>query len=142
MSNGIYKGLKAVSEDSFPRKCSCCGKSYSSVMDFVSRTDPVTNSNGFKQTSGDDEGSTVELFRNCACGSTLLESFHNRRDMSACGDKKRWAFTQLLDMLDAAGADIAAAREELRKIAHGEDAKIYIDIEANVDELLKRINRH
>ncbi|MCG7869235.1 MAG: hypothetical protein JAY67_16125 [Candidatus Thiodiazotropha taylori] len=63
----------------------------------------------------------VELYRNCICGSTLMEFFSDRRDTSDNGLRRRQLFDDLLAQL--VEMDIAAeeARKELKQfIATGE----------------------
>ncbi|MCK9987662.1 MAG: hypothetical protein AzoDbin1_04134, partial [Azoarcus sp.] len=37
----------------------------------------------------------VELFRNCVCGSTLMDCFRDRRDTSEAGLRRRARFGEL-----------------------------------------------
>nr|WP_320017426.1 hypothetical protein [uncultured Desulfobacter sp.] len=119
----IYRELQALSELSFPKRCATCGRSYQSLEDFISRTRSLRQSTGLKE--GRDEGNNivVELFRNCICGSTLMNEFKNRRDMSRHGIQRRNKFEELLNRLAAAGYEREIARQELLNIMQGQGSK-------------------
>jgi hypothetical protein len=121
----VYKDLRAIARDSFPKTCPRCGRTFSSAEDFVRQTRSVFNSTGLKQTIlDDDNNAAVELFRNCPCGSTLLEVFRDRRDMSPAGCRRRERFGKLLEYLTKqAGVDYQVARTELLKVLHGEKSE-------------------
>jgi hypothetical protein len=74
---------------------------------------------GLKSTADDDDQAIVELFRNCPCGSTLMDAFSDRRDISASGLKRRELFGKLMDMLTQKGVDMARARAELLNFIKG-----------------------
>jgi hypothetical protein len=38
-----FKGLTALVETSFPKKCSCCGKIYQAAEQFLTETDQMPN---------------------------------------------------------------------------------------------------
>jgi len=67
----------------------------------------------------DDGSRIVEAFRNCPCGSTLMDFFTDRRDMSEKGLRRRERFGELLDYLVENGMERAAARAELLKVLKG-----------------------
>ena len=75
---------------------------------------------GLKQSLDDDGSAIVEVFRNCVCGSTLLEVFYDRRDQSPNGLKRRQRFGELLDKLVADGVAHDRARAELLKLVRGQ----------------------
>ena len=79
----LFKGLQALAKSDFPKKCSTCGRTFNTAEEFIQQTELIRPEiSGLKQ-SIDDEGlAIVELFRNCPCGSTLMDAFNNRRDMS------------------------------------------------------------
>ena len=117
----LFSGLRALQESTFPKRCRNCGREYVDVGEFVAATQKVrADHDGLKQSLDDDGNSIIDLFRNCACGSTLLESFYNRRDMSADGGKRRERFDSLLAQLVAAGVDATIARAEMIKLMHGQ----------------------
>jgi hypothetical protein len=121
---GLYKGLKELSSLSFPKVCPTCGKSYKSVDEFVSETESMRESSGMKEDLGDNDEIIVSLFRNCICGSTLMDEFNNRRDLSPTGLKRREKFRELINRLTNAGFSAEIAREELLKIMRGGESKL------------------
>ena len=120
----LFAGLKALSDASFPKHCANCGATYDTVEDYVGRTDDVSGVSGLKKGIDDDDRTIVELFRNCPCGSTLMDCFSDRRDISAAGLKRRRLFGQLKDLLTAKGLDDAVARAELLKLIRGEKSDV------------------
>ncbi|MFT6731877.1 MAG: hypothetical protein ACJAS9_000050 [Polaribacter sp.] len=72
----------ALEHSSFPKKCKTCGKVYESVDEFTENTKLINGNSGLKSSEGDDGETILELFRNCKCGSTLLDFFADRKDMS------------------------------------------------------------
>ncbi len=120
----LYAGLRAFSHQSFPKRCTRCGRQFDSVDDFLLETDGVNHASGLREGIDDDEQPVVELFRNCPCGSTLMEIFGDRRDLSPAGVERRARFNQLLGLLAGDGMDPAVARQELRKVLHGEESPL------------------
>ncbi|MBU0996392.1 MAG: oxidoreductase [Proteobacteria bacterium] len=120
----FYKGLQALSDSSFPKKCSTCGKIYDNVHDYLALTKAIGRSSGLKESLDDDDKPLVELFRNCVCGSTLMDVFNNRRDLSPAGLKRRQKFEELLNRLTNNGFAAQTARDELLKIMRGEGSDL------------------
>ena len=118
----IFKGLKSLSELSFPKKCDTCGKVYQTVDEYTLATEEIGSASGLKESFDDDDKPTVELFRNCVCGSTLMDIFDNRRDLSQVGLKRREKFDELLVRLSEKGYDEDTVRGELLKIMRGEES--------------------
>ncbi len=119
----IYEGLRALQADSFPKRCRCCGVVYESEKDFIRRTRRLFRNSGLcGETRG--ENLFVHLYRNCRCGSTLLEFFQNRRDQTEAGLVRREKFQRILDQLTSMGWDEAIAREEVQKILQGERSSL------------------
>jgi hypothetical protein len=73
----------------------------------------VLHGSGLKAGMDEDGAAVVDLFRNCVCGSTLMESFGDRRDTSPAGEARRRAFARLLDALMQHGYGADEARREL-----------------------------
>jgi hypothetical protein len=118
-------GLKALAETSFPKRCATCGAVYQDANDYVTRTVPISAArSGLKQSCDDDGQTIVELFRNCTCGSTLIDFFGDRRDMSEAGGRRRQRFAELLTYLGGAGLDPLAARAELLKVMRGGSSEV------------------
>jgi hypothetical protein len=117
----LYEGLQAISDDQFPKTCSTCGRVFSSPADLVAEgTQAPTGHSGLR--SGEDDGGqrVVYLFRNCSCGSTLLDSFRDRRDRSPAGLRRRERFGKLIDLLGRSGVRADLARVELLRLLAGE----------------------
>lgn len=89
----LFKGLKELSESAFPKKCANCGRLFESAEQFLLETQDInTSTTGLKQADDDDGSQILEVFRNCPCGSTLMEFFNDRRDLSDQGTKRRKKF--------------------------------------------------
>jgi len=129
----LFKGLVALSESSFPKKCAACGKVYQSEKEFIEETERIRGLSGLKPSEDDDGKPIVELFRNCPCGSTLLDFFQERRQ----ADQYREIFGELLDMLCAKGIDKQLGRKTLHKAARGETSKLIEDLGLDSSKLLQ-----
>ena len=90
----LFKGLKALSDATFPKRCAACGMEYTTVEDYIRDTEDISGQSGLKKGYDDDDKPIVELFRNCPCGSTLMDCFSDRRDLSEAGLKRRKHFGQ------------------------------------------------
>lgn len=119
----IYADLRELAQGSFPKRCNSCGRRYDTADDFVQVTHAINpNHSGLKQSVDDDGQAILELFRNCPCGSTLLDFFQNRRDVHLTGVERRKNFDKLLLRLGAKGIEIEVARRELLKLLRGESS--------------------
>ncbi len=116
----LFKGLIALEEASFPKKCATCGKVYNNAEDYCSQTERVMGSEGLKFVDCEFDGRLLEVFRNCTCGSTLLECFQDRRQNEA----RRELFGQLMLTLVEQGYDRDQARHELLQFMHGKPCEI------------------
>jgi hypothetical protein len=114
ISEELFEDLVALEQNSFPKKCATCGAVYKNVEDFTARTVHINGNSGLKTAEGDEGETILELFRNCECGSTLLDFFADRRDMSAQGEKRRVAFDKVLKHLIDNGIEDELARTELK----------------------------
>lgn len=127
--NELYQGLQALADSSFPKRCNNCGQVYDTAEDFIRRTKKLQpETSGLKQSFDDDESVIVELYRNCECGSTLLDFFTDRRDTSSQGLDRRKKFGELLDKLTESGLSDVIARVELIKVLRGEVSEILQDM--------------
>lgn len=126
--NNFFTGLKSIIESAFPKKCPMCGKTYNSEQDFINDTTKISNQTGLKQSYDDDEQPIVELYRNCSCGSTLMNFFGDRRNNDVAGEKRRIKFGELLGYLVSEGLELNVARGELLKAIHGEQSDILKNI--------------
>lgn len=116
----LFDGLQALSDTAFPKTCGSCGRVYRSAEEFTADSLAPGDRSGLKQAVDDDEQPVVELFRNCQCGSTLLDFFENRRDNSARGQKRRDVFGRVMTSLCERGLTPAEARQELRRLMNGQ----------------------
>ncbi len=120
----LFNNLKALSDASFPKRCAMCGREYASVEEYVEKTQDVSGQSGLKKGYDDDDKPIVELFRNCVCGSTLMDCFNDRRDVSEGGLKRRKLFGKLITMLSEKGIEAGKARQELLKVMRGEPSEV------------------
>ena len=123
-TNDLFSGLKALSDASFPKRCANCGAEYATVEDYIRKTEDIRGLSGLKKSFDDDDNPIVELFRNCACGSTLMDCFNDRRDITDSGLKRRKLFGKLMAMLEGKGLETGVAREELLKVLRGEESEL------------------
>jgi hypothetical protein len=92
-----FAKLTETDQYTFPKKCNNCGLVYQTTDDFLHSTkSPRSGGTGLKQGHSDDGSHKIELFRNCACGSTLMAEFQCRRDKSASGLRQRSYFSDAL----------------------------------------------
>ncbi len=119
----LFADLKALSDSAFPKQCSTCGRGYDSPQDFFEHSIAPTFGSGLKKSWDDDDNTVVELFRNCECGSTLMDFFMDRRDGSARGVKRRTVFGRLLDTLEKRGLTRDIARQELIGVMNGNQSE-------------------
>lgn len=124
----FYKDLRAIQESTFPKRCALCKTTYKNLADFLERTSKVHSSPGLQAAQAEDDQYMVALFRNCACGSTLMVECRDRRDVSRKGLKAREAFGNLMDMLKKAGVGIETARRELLTVIRGGESKTLKDL--------------
>lgn len=123
--NELFNGLKALAESAFPKKCANCGRIFESADQFLFETKEINElTTGLKQSEDDDGTKIIEVFRNCPCGSTLMDFFSNRRDLSKAGEKRREKFEELLNFLSENGLDRKTARTELIKVVQGEKSDV------------------
>ena len=121
----LYAGLRELADSAFPVRCGNCGREYRNSSEFLAATQPVrANASGLKQSRNDDGQMIVDLFRNCVCGSTLLESFGNRRELGEDGVKRRMRFQDMVDKLVAMGYTEEVIRGELLKLMRGQPNEV------------------
>lgn len=121
----LFSGLRALADSSFPKRCACCGRVYASAEDFFRQTEKIRpGSRDLKPATEEDGTRILEVFRNCVCGSTLMEFFGDRRDASPAGEERRKRFGVLLGQLVERGVDGAVAKQELLKVVHGQRSEL------------------
>lgn len=131
----LFGSLRALQESTFPKVCRNCGCEYADARQFLAATQQVrADHTGLKSSQEEDGSFVVDVFRNCACGSTLLESFHDRRDLSEAGIKRRARFGELLDKLVADGVPEEKVRTELFKLMRGQPHELIQLIRAIRDD--------
>ena len=118
----LSRDMNSLTKTAFPKKCSNCGMVYLSSDEFLNKTSAPPGKSGLKSGEGEDGAPIVELFRNCVCGSTLMEFYRSRRDMSKAGAKRRKTFGKLMRILEQKGLAGHQAREELLKVLRGEES--------------------
>lgn len=118
----LFADLKALSDSAFPKRCATCGRVYNSPEDFFRHSKAPSNGSGLKGSWDDSDQDIVELYRNCECGSTLMDFFLDRRDTSERGLKRRAVFGRLLDTLEGKGMGRDIARRELLRLMNGDSS--------------------
>jgi hypothetical protein len=132
-SNDYFRGLSALFEFSFPKKCAACGKVYKNSDQFLSETQNMPNGRSSLKEAIEDNGTAVvEVFRNCACGSTLMDEFNSRRNISSHGKNERIQFDNLLAILQQQGITADIGRSEILKFMQGRHSDI-------IDSILKKM---
>ncbi len=117
----FHAGLRQLAESAFPKRCRACGREYPNSAEFLAATLPLReDASGLKQSRDDNDQEIVELFRNCVCGSTLLESYWSRRDTSNMGIMRRKQFQDMVERLVATGCSVETARGELLRFVRGQ----------------------
>lgn len=115
-----FEGLKALVESAFPKTCRNCGRVYETAEQFFMDTEDMARGiSSLKSAIEDDGGFVVEVFRNCRCGSSLMDEFGCRRDHSEKGDRRRAAFDKTLALLKAKNIPEATARSEIIDFLRG-----------------------
>jgi hypothetical protein len=121
----LVDGLQAIANEQFPRSCKSCGRFYESPKQYFEDADPPATSNGLQETSRDKQGRPgLQLFRHCPCGSTLLEFFKERRDLSPAGKRRREKFGEVMNVMTKAGLEFEIAQQELLKFLDGQESEI------------------
>ena len=118
-------GLRELAEASFPKRCPTCGRTFETAAEFVAQTQPVrADHSGVKASQSDNGVALLEVYRNCPCGSTLMDFFSERRDVSDKGLLRRKRFEELHAYLVTTGVDKVLARSELLKVMRGEPSEL------------------
>ena len=123
----FYVGLRALSSEAFPKRCPSCGKVFHTLEELIRETEAVGIQSGLKASLYEDDTYLVEMFRNCPCGSTLMEEFGSRRSNSPLGDEKRHAFDIVLAGLIEHGMERELASAEMRRLLRGQRSEVLND---------------
>ncbi|MFD2229083.1 hypothetical protein [Alkalimarinus sediminis] len=125
----LFDGLNALAESAFPKSCACCGRTYQTAEEFLHETEKIPAATSSMKSALEEDGTTiVEVFRNCPCGSTLMDEFGDRRDMSERGHKRRQHFNKMMSYLEQKGIANDVARKELLKVLRGEKSSVLATI--------------
>lgn len=118
----LFSGLKALAEAAFPKRCSGCGRVFENAAQFLTETEALRQGvSGLKQSVDDDASTIVEVYRNCSCGSTLMDFFNNRRDASEAGLHRRELFEKVIGHLEKSkGMTRAEGRLYVLRMMRGE----------------------
>ncbi len=120
----LFAGLRALAESAFPKHCRNCGRTFDTAEEFLRETRQIgQDRTGLKQGKDDDDVTIVEVYRNCPCGSTLMDFFSDRRDRSEAGLRRREKFGKLVEQLLSIGWSRDLARTELLKVLRGEKSE-------------------
>ncbi len=124
----LYAGLAFLVKGSFPKRCSNCGTVFETEKEFLSKTASLQSGSGLRGALDDDDHSIVEIYRNCVCGSTMMEPCRDRRDTSEEGLSRRQKFGELLKILTDKGVAFETGRNELLRIMRGEESALIKDL--------------
>lgn len=120
-----FEGLKALIESAFPKTCRNCGHVYETAEQFFTDTEDMARGiSSLRSAIEDDGGVVVEVFRNCRCGSSLMDEFGCRRDHSEKGELRRQAFNKMLALLQAKDIPEARARTEIISYLRGKPNRL------------------
>lgn len=128
-----FTGLQASLESAFPKKCAVCGYVYRSAEAFFSETQAVNSGLSCLKSALNNDGlAIVEVFRNCRCGSTLMDEFNCRRNISQTGLNQRQTFDHLYRILQKYPITDHDIRTEIIRFLNGNASKIpeWLDIES------------
>ena len=132
IQQSLCDGLQALAHSSFPKVCGGCEQEFETVEEFITKTQTdssLSSDSGLKETRREDGVMVVELYRRCACGSTLMDAFNNRRSQSDAGEERRQNFEELLNLVGTHyELDRPSARQELLKIFHGGSSEVIKNI--------------
>ncbi len=130
--DSLFKGLKLLAESAFPKHCKNCGRTFGTAEEFLRETRQISQDRtGLKQSWDDNDATIVEVYRNCPCGSTLMDFFSDRRDYSEAGLQRREKFEKLMEQLIAYGLSRDVARAELLKVLRGEMSEVLEKLKAS-----------
>lgn len=114
----FFSGLTALAAAACPKRCNSCGRVYATAEQFITESEALlAGVTGLKQAYDDDQP-IVEVYRNCHCGSTLMDLSSNRRDTSELGDQRRKLFNTTLTYLVGGGglSPLEAREADMREL--------------------------
>lgn len=111
--------FRNLANEGFPHHCAC-GRSYKDLEDFLARTtSPHASSSGMVASLVGEGAEVVDLFRNCACGSTIMVIIQERRNFSRRTRYHRHLMQATMDACESAGVSHEQARGELLACIRG-----------------------
>lgn len=122
-ADGIYAGLRTVTDNQFPRSCERCGTVFQDLQELIGKTSSFGDSSGLEDPELQNPG-PVRLARVCRCDAMIVVLCSNRRDLSPQGAARRRLFDEILAKLLAQGVPEAMARSELRRMLHGQGSPL------------------
>ncbi|MGZ3235955.1 MAG: hypothetical protein ACXU8A_01100 [Burkholderiaceae bacterium] len=129
--DSLFKGLKLLAESAFPKHCKNCGRTFETAEAFLRETQQISQDRtGLKQSWDDNDVTIVEVYRNCPCGSTLMDFFSDRRDYSEAGLQRREKFEKLIVQLISYGLTRDIARAELIKVLRGQVSEVLDELKS------------
>ena len=93
-----------------------CGTVFDDEIEFFERTQSLPHVTSDVRSVEDEEMETqiyLEIYRNCSCGTTLMEFFRCRREATVSPYRKRLLFEIFLDAMEANGRSRKDARSLL-----------------------------
>jgi len=126
--NELYAGLVFLVQGSFPKRCSNCGTVFETEAEFLANTASLQTGSGLRGTLDEEDRSIVEIYRNCVCGSTMMEPCRDRRDTSEEGLRRRDRFREIMKILTDKGVAFDEGRGELLKVMRGEESALIKDL--------------
>ncbi len=85
----ISKKLSSMYQSVFPKKCTCCGKVFETRDDYLKETKELED---VSTVFNPDSEKSVQEYRNCTCGSTILVMTNDRRLTNKFGVARRELF--------------------------------------------------
>ncbi|WAR44429.1 hypothetical protein [Methylomonas rapida] len=132
MDKASFEGLKALFVSTFPKTCHSCGFVYETAEQFFAETRGMASGRSSLKAATEEDGVViVEVFRNCRCGSTLMDEFGSRRDHSEKGQRQRQAFDRMHALLRERSIPEAEIRSEIVKFLRGEPSLLtsWLDVD-------------
>lgn len=108
-------GIVRLSSAAFPKTCTNCFKVYEDELQFLVETEAIPHTGrNIREVKGelayDEPEEFIEVYRNCCCGTTMMEYFHSRRNLSQEGIRQRVMFARIQDALIREGYEKEEAR--------------------------------
>lgn len=123
----LYQGLRAIWDTEFPKTCPLCERVYHSFEEYLANTSKLEHGSGLMGYKVGEAGEQVGIFRNCACGTTIMAFCHDRRDLTDFGNRRRELFGELMARLTVNGIEAGEARIRLlEELSKAPDEKAFL----------------